>query len=204
MKLSVQLTPPYSLFDGIEDYSNVPDIEKFRWVEYHKWNIGANWFSSLADKLVLKTNLEYGLIGMYNRDIGLSPFERYYLGGDGLSGYALDDREVIALRGYSNGSLSPDQGATLYNKYTLELRYALSLNPQSPIYALACVEAGNSWDAFKEFDPFNVKRSAGVGIRITIPMMGMMGVDWGYGFDDIPGSTDANKGQFHFSINQQF
>ena len=204
MKLSVQLTPPYSLFDGIEDYSNVPDIEKFKWVEYHKWNIGANWFSSLADKLVLKTNLEYGLIGTYNPDIGLSPFERYYLGGDGLSGYALDDREVIALRGYSNGSLSPDYGATLYNKYTLELRYALSLNPQSPIYALTFVEAGNSWDTFDEFDPFSVKRSAGVGIRITIPMMGMMGVDWGYGFDDIPGNPDANKGQFHFSINQQF
>ena len=148
MKLSVQLTPPYSLFDGIEDYSNVPDIEKFKWVEYHKWNIGANWFSSLADKLVLKTNLEYGLIGTYNPDIGLSPFERYYLGGDGLSGYALDDREVIALRGYSNGSLSPDYGATLYNKYTLELRYALSLNPQSPIYALTFIEAGNSWDNF--------------------------------------------------------
>ena len=204
MKLSVQLTPPYSLFDGIEDYSNVPDIEKFKWVEYHKWNIGANWFSSLADKLVLKTNLEYGLIGTYNADIGLSPFERYYLGGDGLSGYALDDREVIALRGYSNGSLSPDYGATLYNKYTLELRYALSLNPQSPIYALSFIEAGNSWDAFDEFDPFSIKRSAGVGIRITIPMMGMMGVDWGYGFDEIPGSPDANKGQFHFSINQQF
>ncbi len=204
MKLSIQLTPPYSLFDGIEDYSNVPDIEKFKWVEYHKWNIGANWFSSLADKLVLKTNLDYGLIGMYNRDIGLSPFERYYLGGDGLSGYALDDREVIGLRGYSNGSLSPDNGATLYNKYTTELRYALSLNPQSPIYVLAFLEAGNSWDAFKEFDPFNVKRSAGVGIRITIPMMGMMGVDYGYGFDDIPGKADANKGQFHFSINQQF
>lgn len=204
MKLSIQLTPPYSLFDGVEDYSNIPDIEKFKWVEYHKWNIGANWFSSLADKLVLKTNLDYGLIGTYNQSIGLSPFERYYLGGDGLSGYALDDREVIALRGYSNGSLSPDKGATLYNKYTMELRYALSLNPQSPIYALAFLEAGNSWDAFKEFDPFNVKRSAGVGIRITIPMMGMMGVDWGYGFDDIPGSPDANKGQFHFSINQQF
>lgn len=204
MKLSVQLTPPYSLFDGIEDYSNVPDIEKFKWVEYHKWNIGANWFISLADKLVLKTNLDYGLIGTYNRDIGLSPFERYYLGGDGLSGYALDDREVIALRGYSNGALSPDYGATLYNKYTLELRYALSLNPQSPIYALSFIEAGNSWDDFDDFDPFTVKRSAGVGIRITIPMMGMMGVDWGYGFDDIPESPDANKGQFHFSINQQF
>ena len=204
MKLSVQLTPPYSLFDGIEDYSNVPDIEKFKWVEYHKWNIGANWFISLADKLVLKTNLDYGLIGTYNPDIGLSPFERYYLGGDGLSGYALDDREVIALRGYSNGALSPDYGATLYNKYTLELRYALSLNPQSPIYALSFLEAGNSWDNFDNFDPFTVKRSAGVGIRITIPMMGMMGVDWGYGFDDILGNPDANKGQFHFSINQQF
>lgn len=204
MKLSIQLTPPYSLFDGVDDYSNMSDAEKFRWVEYHKWNIGANWFTSLADKLVLKTNLEYGMMGMYNSQIGLSPFERYYLGGDGLSGYAMDGREVIALRGYSNNSLSPENGATLYNKYTMELRYALSLNPQSPIYALAFLEAGNSWDAFKEFDPFNVKRSAGVGIRITIPMMGMMGVDWGYGFDDIPGSPDANKGQFHFSINQQF
>ncbi|MBJ09869.1 MAG: outer membrane protein assembly factor BamA [Flavobacteriales bacterium] len=204
MKLSVQLTPPYSLFDGIEDYSNLTDNEKFKWVEYHKWNIGANWFISLADKLVLKTNLDYGLIGTYNPDIGLSPFERYYLGGDGLSGYALDDREVIALRGYSNGALSPDYGATLYNKYTLELRYALSLNPQSPIYALSFLEAGNSWDNFDNFDPFTVKRSAGVGIRITIPMMGMMGVDWGYGFDDILGNPDANKGQFHFSINQQF
>lgn len=205
MKLSIQLTPPYSLFDGIDDYSNLSDADKFKWVEYHKWNIGANWFTSLADKLVLKTNLEYGMMGMYNSQIGLSPFERYYLGGDGLSGgYAMDGREIIALRGYSNGSLSPETGATLYNKYTMELRYALSLNPQSPIYALAFLEAGNSWDAFKEFDPFNVKRSAGVGIRITIPMMGMMGVDWGYGFDDIPGTSDANKGQFHFSINQQF
>ena len=110
--------------------------------------------------------------------------------------------EVIALRGYSNGSLSPNEGATLYNKYTMEMRYALSLNPQSPIYALAFIEAGNSWDTFKDFNPFNVKRSAGVGIRITIPMMGMMGVDWGYGFDDIIGIPDANKGQFHsLSIN---
>lgn len=204
IKLSVQLTPPYSLFDGIDDYSGMSDSEKFKWTEYHKWNIGANWFTSLADKLVLKTNLEYGMLGMYNSQIGLSPFERYYLGGDGLSGYAMDGREIIALRGYANNSLSPEAGATLYNKYTMELRYALSLNPQSPIYALAFLEAGNSWDNFKDFDPFNVKRAAGVGIRITIPMMGMMGVDWGYGFDDVPGNPDANKGQFHFSINQQF
>ena len=181
----------------------MPDIEKFKWVEYHKWNIGANWFSSLADKLVLKTNLEYGLIGTYNADIGLSPFERYYLGGDGLSGYALDDREVIALRGYSNGSY-PRLRATLYNKYTLELRYALSLNPQSPIYALSFIEAGNSWDAFDEFDPFSVKRSAGVGIRITIPMMGMMGVDWGYGFDEIPEVQKQTKDNFTFLSTNNF
>ena len=204
MKFNIQLTPPYSMFDGIDDYSTLTDTEKFKWSEYHKWNIGANWFTGLADKLVLKTNLEYGMLGMYNSDIGLSPFERFYVGGDGLSGYALDGREVIALRGYANGSMSPSTGATLYTKYTAELRYALSLNPQSPIFALAFLEAGNSWDKFKHFDPFSIKRSAGVGIRITIPMMGMMGVDYGYGFDEIPGNPDANKGQFHFSINQQF
>ena len=204
MKLSLQITPPWSLFDNIDNYENLTDLEKYRFVEYHKWNIGANWFTSLADKLVLKTNLEYGIIGMYNTEIGLSPFERYYLGGDGLSGYALDDREVIGLRGYSNYSLSPSNGATVYNKYTLELRYALSLNPQSPIYALTFIEAGNSWEDFENFDPFDIKRSAGVGIRITIPMMGIMGVDWGYGFDDLINFPDGNKGQFHFSINQQF
>jgi len=204
MKLSVQLTPPYSLLDGIEDYSEAEIEDLNTWVEYHKWNFGANWFNSLADKLVLKTNLEYGIIGKYSDDKSLTQFERFYVGGDGLSGYAVDGREVIALRGYENNSLSPTNGATIYNKYTLELRYALSLNPQSPIFALAFLEAGNTWNMANKFNPFDVKRSAGVGIRMTIPMMGIMGVDWGYGFDEIPGSPSSSGSQFHFSINQQF
>ena len=204
MKLTIQLTPPYSLLDNIDDYNTEEGLAQNKWVEYHKWNIGANWFSSLADKLVLKTNLEYGIIGKYSKEKSLSQFERYYVGGDGLSGYAIDGREVIALRGYANNSLSPDNGATVYNKYTMEMRYALSLNPQSPIFALAFLEAGNTWNNFNTFNPFDIKRSAGVGIRITIPMIGIMGVDWGYGFDDVPNRLDANGGQFHFSINQQF
>ncbi|MBH83877.1 MAG: outer membrane protein assembly factor BamA [Flavobacteriales bacterium] len=204
MKLSIQLTPPYSILDGISNYSESEIEDLNTWVEYHKWNFGANWFNSLADKLVLKTNLEYGLIGKYSNDKELTQFERFYVGGDGLSGYAVDGREVIALRGYENNSLSPSNGATIYNKYTLELRYALSLNPQSPIFALAFIEAGNTWNMFNKFNPFDIKRSAGVGIRMTIPMMGIMGVDWGYGFDEIPGSPTSSGSQFHFSINQQF
>ena len=204
MKLSIQLTPPYSILDGIDNYSESEIEDLNTWVEYHKWNFGANWFNSLADKLVLKTNLEYGLIGKYSNDKELTQFERFYVGGDGLSGYAVDGREVIALRGYENNSLSPTNGATIYNKYTLELRYALSLNPQSPIFALAFLEAGNTWNMFNKFNPFNIKRSAGIGIRMTIPMMGIMGVDWGYGFDEITGSPTSSGSQFHFSINQQF
>ncbi|MGC6470576.1 MAG: outer membrane protein assembly factor BamA [Flavobacteriales bacterium] len=197
MKLSIQMTPPYSLFENNSESES-------KWVEYHKWNIGSNWFTALTDKLVLKTNLEYGIIGKYNSEESLSQFERFYVGGDGIGGYSLDGREVIALRGYENNSLSPSFGATIYNKYTFELRYALSLNPQSPIYALAFMEAGNTWNDANAFDPFEVKRSAGFGIRMMIPMMGIMGVDWGYGFDDITGNPNANGSQFHFSINQQF
>lgn len=204
MKLSIQLTPPYSLLSNQDEVSSDDVTNLDKWVEYHKWNFGANWFNSLANKLVLKTNLEYGIIGRYNDEKELAQFERFFVGGDGLSGFAVDGREVIALRGYENNSLSPASGSTIYNKYTLELRYALSLNPQSPIFALAFLEAGNTWNMSNKFNPFDVKRSAGVGIRMTIPMMGIMGVDWGYGFDEIPGNPNSNGSQFHFSINQQF
>ena len=143
---------------------------------------------------------------MYNKGIGSAPFGKFYLGGDGMSGmgYQFDGRELISLRGYSNNSVSPQTGGTTFNRYSAELRYAISLNPASTVYALGFLEAGNAWDNFDYFNPFSVKRSVGVGVRITIPMMGLMGLDYGWGLDEIIGVPDANIGQFHFSIGQTF
>jgi len=204
--LSLKITPPYSMFDGIDDYSTLTDQERYKWVEYYKWNVKYAWFSNFTEKLVLATRSEMGILGAYNNRLGISPFERFYVGGDAMSGMGAvyDGRELIALRGYSNNSVSPETGATIYNKYTTELRYALSLNPSSTIYALGFLEAGNAWDNFDEFNPFSIKRSAGFGMRIMLPMIGVMGLDYGWGLDDITGNPDANGGQFHFSINQQF
>ena len=204
--LSLKLSPPYSMFDDVDDYSSLSDQEKYEWVEYYKWKFKATWFSPFTEKLVLATKTEFGFLGAYNEQLGVSPFERFYVGGDGLSGmgYMNDGRELVALRGYSNNSLSPQTGATIYNKYTAELRYALSLNPTSTMYALAFLEAGNAWEKFDDFNPFGVKRSAGIGIKIMLPMIGMMGLDYGWGLDEIIGNPDANGGQFHFSIGQNF
>lgn len=204
--LSLKMTPPYSIFDGISDYSKISDQEKYSWIEYYKWKFKSSWFSAFTDKLVLNTRVEIGLLGAYDNDLGVAPFERFYVGGDGMSGmgYQFDGRELISLRGYSNNSLSPQTGATIYNKYTTELRYAINLNPSSTVYALGFLEAGNAWDSFNNFNPFGVKRSAGFGVRIMLPMIGMMGLDYGWGLDDILENPDANGGQFHFSIGQQF
>jgi outer membrane protein insertion porin family len=204
--LGLKITPPYSMFDGIDDYSTVSDKEKYKFIEYYKWKYKSSWYSAFTEKLVLATKIEMGLLGAYNNNLGVAPFERFYVGGDGLSGMGMvyDGRELISLRGYSNNSISPQTGATIYNKYTSELRYALSLNPSSTMYALGFLEAGNAWDNFDNFNPFSVKRSAGFGVRIMLPMIGMMGLDYGWGLDDISGSPDANGGQFHFSIGQQF
>jgi len=204
--LSLKVTPPYSFFDGIDDYSVISDREKYSWIEYYKWKFQSSWFSSFTNKLVLNTRVEMGLLGAYNNSLGIAPFERFYVGGDGMSGmgYQFDGRELISLRGYSNNSISSQTGATIYNKYTTELRYAISLNPSSTVYALSFLEAGNAWDSFDNFNPFGVNRSAGFGVRIMLPMIGMMGLDYGWGLDDIPGKPDANGGQFHFSIGQQF
>ncbi len=206
ISLGLKITPPYSLFDGIADYSTVSDQEKYEFIEYYKWNFKSSWYSAFTDKLILATRIEMGLLGAYNNNLGIAPFERFYLGGDGLSGMGMvfDGRELIALRGYSNNSVSSQTGSTIYSKYTSELRYALSLNPSSTMYALAFVEGGNAWDNFDNFNPFGVKRSAGFGVRIMLPMIGMMGLDYGWGLDDIPGNPNANGGQFHFSIGQQF
>lgn len=209
ISLSIQLTPPYSLLNG-KDYKTMTDAEKYHLLEYHKWKIGASFFTPLlgstARKLVLNTRVRYGFLGYYNSDYGLAPFERFYLGGDGLTGFALDGREIIGLRGYGNNSLTPfnskgDVGGTIYSKYTFELRYPISLNPMATVYVLGFLEAGNAWERFKDFNPYDVKRSSGLGVRIFLPMFGMLGLDWGYGFDEIPGRPGANKAQFHFSIN---
>ena len=203
--LSLKLTPPYSMFEK-KDYNSIGDQEKFKWIEYYKWNFKSAWYSSFTEKLVLNTKLEMGLLGAYNNQLGIAPFERFYVGGDGLSGMGMvyDGRELIALRGYQNNSVSSETGASIYNKYVTELRYAISLNPASTVYVLGFLEAGNAWDKFDDFNPFSVKRSAGIGVRIMLPMIGMMGVDYGWGFDDIPTIPNANGGQFHFSMGQQF
>ena len=204
--LSLKVTPPYSMFDGIDNYSEVSDQEKYSWIEYYKWKFKSSWFSSFTEKFVLNTRIEMGLLGAYNNDLGVAPFERFYVGGDGMSGmgYQFDGRELISLRGYSNNSISPQTGATIYNKYTAELRYAISLNPTSTVYALSFLEAGNAWNNFDNFNPFEIKRSVGFGVRIMLPMIGIMGLDYGWGLDNIINNPDANGGQFHFSIGQQF
>ncbi len=209
LSLTLQFTPPYSLFNSI-DYKTASDREKYKFIEYHKWKFSSLWYTRLAGNLVLHTKIQYGFLGLYNRELGSSPFERFYLGGDGLSGYALDGREIIALRGYENNSVTPRNeynntiGGTIFDKYTLELRYPLSLNPSATIYMLAFAEGGNSWLKFKEFNPFSAKRSVGLGVRIFLPVFGLLGLDWGYGLDKLPNNPDYSGSQFHFSIGQQF
>lgn len=209
ISLSAQLTPPYSFFNG-KNYSDLTPQERFKFVEYNKWKFSAAWYTPLTNKkaaegkearnLVLYTKAGYGFLGMYNKKVGLSPFERFYLGGSGLTGFNLDGREIIALRGYDDGAVSPKTGAAFINKYTVELRYPISLNPSATIYALSFAEAGNSWSSFKNFNPFEIKRSAGIGVRVFLPMFGLLGLDYGWRFDDIPEAPLMQKSQFHFTI----
>ncbi len=209
LTFSLKFTLPYSLFNNV-NYATASIAERYKYIEYHKWKFSSSWFTKLAGNLVLNTKIQYGFLGLYNRAVGPAPFERFYVGGDGLSGYALDGREIIALRGYTNNSVTPRNaagaqvGGTIFDKYTLELRYPLSLNPSATIYLLAFAEGGNSWLTFKDFNPFSSKRSAGGGVRIFLPVFGLLGLDWGYGFDEIPNDPNANEGQFHFTIGQQF
>jgi outer membrane protein insertion porin family len=195
------------LFSNI-DYSKETDQQKYKWVEYHKWKFDASWYLNIIGKLVLNTKLQLGFLGLYDHSLGITPFERFYIGGDGLSNFSLLGRETIGLRGYDNESLTAsnnkEKGGTIFNKYVYELRYPLSLNPQATIYILGFAEAGNSWLRFKDFDPFKVYRSLGLGVRIFMPYFGQLGFDWGYGFDEVPGKSGVNKSNFHISIGQQF
>jgi outer membrane protein insertion porin family len=206
VSLGLNVTPPYSLFRGDVDYKSMPPSERYKWVEYYKIKLKAAWYINMIEKLVLSPRLRVGFLGAYNQNLGVTPFERFYLGGDGLSGYNnMDGRELIGMRGYANNSLTPGYpttiGGTVYTRYTLELRYPISLNPSATIYGLGFVEAGNDWLKWSSFNPFNVYRSVGFGVRVFLPMFGLLGLDWGYGLDAVPGVPGANGGQFHFSIN---
>ena len=206
--VSVQLTPPYSLWDG-KDYSDqtMSDSERFKWIEFHKWQLKAQWFAPLTRNanLVLMARAEMGYLGSYNRH-KVSPFERFEVGGDGMTGYNIYGIDVISMRGYDDGALDPvgENYAVAYNKYTLELRYPVILKPSSQIYVLGFLEGGNGFASWRQFSPFKIKRSAGFGVRLYLPIVGMLGIDWGYGFDPAAGHTKRNGSQFHFVMGQQF
>ena len=191
--------------------------ERFKLLEYYKVKFKGDWYTTLTGKLVLRTNAEFGFLGAYNHDIGDVPFERFYVGGDGLGNFTLDGRDIVQLRGYENQSLSPysnnaitgrqqADGGTIYNKYSLELRYPFTLKPSASIYGLTFLEAGNAFNNFNDYNPFELKRSAGVGLRIFMPAFGLLGIDFGYGFDTDarPGSRGPSGWQTHFIIGQQF
>jgi outer membrane protein insertion porin family len=201
IKVIGQFTPPYSLFNNI-NYTDVSDQQRYKWVEYYKWKFTSSWYTRLAGDLVLNTRIGFGYLGMYNRKTGVAPFERFYLGGSGLTGFALDGREIIALRGYDDQSVSPSTGAPIIAKYTWELRYPVSLNPSATVFGLAFVEAGNTWQNFRSFNPFDVYRSGGVGVRVFLPMFGLLGLDWGYRFDTLNDISrrGMQRSQIHFTI----
>ncbi len=205
--LSLQLTPPYSAFNG-KEYSSISAENKYQWIEYHKWLFKVDWYTSLAGNLVLATRAHFGYLGHYNNDLGPSPFEAFDVGGDGMSGYNIYGYDIIALRGYENGSLTPKvngvKSGNVYTRLFMELRYPITLNPSATVFVLTFLEGGNSWYSIDQFNPFLVKRSAGVGLRAFLPMFGLLGIDWAWGFDSLPNQTGISGSQFHFTIGQQF
>jgi len=180
------------------------DQERFKWLEFYKIKFTGDWYSKIKGKLVLRPRFEFGFLGAYNNDRGIIPFERFFLGGDGMATYRLDGREAIALRGYPNQTLSDNDGGSIYNKFSLELRHPITLKGQTKIFAMVFLEGGASYNNFKEFNPFNIKRSAGVGLRLFMPAFGLLGIDFGHGFDPIPGETRKNGWETHFILGQQF
>ena len=208
ISLSLQITPPFSAMDGKDYASNtLTEQERWRWIEFHKWQFKAQWFQPISrnNNLVLMAKAERGFLGHYNKN-KVSPFERFQVGGDGMTGYSIYGVDIISLRGYEDGDLDPvgERYSVAYNKYTVELRYPVILKPSSQIYVLGFLEAGNGFSSWKDFSPFKVKRSAGVGVRLYLPIVGMMGIDWGWGFDPAAGQSKRSGSQFHFVIGQNF
>ncbi len=224
--ISGKFSPPYSLFKKV-DYSalgndpnfqtvnalgqRIPDQskidqEKFKFLEFYKVKFSGSWFTRIIDKLVLRTQVDFGFLGTYNNEKGDIPFERFYVGGDGMNNtFALDGREVISLRGYPNFSLSSREGSTVYNKFTVELRYPITLKPSASIYGTSYLESGRGYQGFRNFNPFNAQRSAGFGVRIFMPAFGLLGIDFAYGFDNAdPSNRTPNGWETHFTIGQQF
>ncbi|MCB0642344.1 MAG: outer membrane protein assembly factor BamA [Phaeodactylibacter sp.] len=209
--LAVQLTPPYSLFSN-KDYSELAVEDRFKWLEYHKWRFTAEWYATLVGKLTLKAEAKIGMIDAYNKDIGISPFERFQLGGDGLNNQQFgqfNGTDIISMRGYEIADIEANvrDGSTvatpIFDKFTVEVRYPISLNPSSTIYVLAFAQGGNAWQSFKDFNPFDVKRSAGLGLRVFLPMFGMLGFDYGLGFDKEAtgtGSVFSRFGDFNIIL----
>ncbi|MDF3078231.1 MAG: outer membrane protein assembly factor BamA, partial [Sphingobacteriaceae bacterium] len=212
IRLTLQATPPYSLFNNT-NYSTAPDDEKYRFTEYFKSKFEAQWFQRIYGKLVLKAQAQFGFLGQYNRGAGQSAFERFKLGGDGMQGFDfLQGSEVIAMRGYENNAVIPEgsnptiaqnSGSPIFNKYILEVRYPVSLQQSATIFLLGFAEGGNTWDSFKDFSPFNVRRSVGLGARVYLPIFGLLGIDYGWGFDKVRGLPDGGLKKFSFSIAQQ-
>jgi len=207
----LKITPPYSALNG-KDYTdpNMTEQERYNFIEYHKWTFSGKTFTPLSadSKLVLMGRVMFSYLGDYNEN-ARSPFETFDMGGDGMSNYSSYGKDYIAMRGYKSGDLTPydaEKGINrgyLYNKFTMEMRYPLSLEQSATIYALAFLEAGNCFNKMIDYNPFNLKRTAGLGVRIFLPMFGMMGIDYGYGFDNIPSTGKPSGGQFHFVLGQE-
>ncbi|MDR1866112.1 MAG: outer membrane protein assembly factor BamA [Bacteroidales bacterium] len=206
VSLSLHITPPWSMFNSI-NYKSARVSEKYRWIEYHKWIFKAAWYLNLVDKLVLAANYQFGYLGYFNKDVGYSPYEGFDMGGSGMGQYQMHGIEIVPMRGYTDGALTPQvdeyySKANIYTKANMELRYPVIMQPSSTIYVVGFAEVGNAWYEFKNYHPFNLKRTAGIGVRAFLPMFGMLGIDWGYGFDSVPGG--GKKGEFQFILGQQF
>ena len=219
--VSAKLSLPYSLFNDTDygalanereqaiedqDAERIAEIdqERFKWLEFYKIKFSGEWYTRVVDKLVLRPKIEFGFLGAYDNDRGIIPFERFFLGGSGLGQFSLDGREVIALRGYDDQTLSSQDGGSIYNKFSLELRYPITLKQSASIYGLVFAEGGASYNSFRDYNPFNIQRSVGAGVRIFMPAFGLLGIDFGKPFDPIPGTTQIGGWETHFIIGQQF
>lgn len=209
IEATIKFTPPYSLFQN-KDYSSMTPQEKYRWMEFYKIKFKADAYNEVIGKLVLRSTAEMGFLDGYNKDLGAPPFERFYVGGTGLFGGRFDGRELVPLRGYENASteggsatdITPIGGGTIYSRYAAELRYPISMNQTAKIFALTFAEAGNTWNNYSSFNPFQLKRSVGVGIRVYMGAFGLIGFDFAYGFDKTIGGSEPSGWQTHFLMNQ--